>query len=106
MTPVAILREAYRHGADIAVAGGSLRLTAPRPLPDSLVEEIRRHKPEIIEALSPLPHGPCIGCGKETRCMLTRPDGSWDWMCIPCFDRSARPLPEPQKAHSGEMVKP
>ena len=51
-------------------------------------------------------HGSCYQCGEDTRCMLTRPDGSWDWQCIPCFDRGATPLPDTQKAVTGEMVKP
>lgn len=106
MNAAEIVREVTRHGCNITVLDGSLKLTAPRPLPDDLVDEIRRCKPEIIEALTPLPHGPCYQCGKDTRAMLTRPDGTWDWQCVPCFDRGVTPLPDTQKARSSEMVRP
>jgi hypothetical protein len=53
-----------------------------------------------------LPHGPCYQCGTDTQSMLTRPDRSWGWMCVPCFDLGARPLPDTQKAVTGEMVMP
>ena len=40
---------------------------------------------EQATAAKPRPErGPCHVCGRETRGMLTRPDGSWDWLCAGC----------------------
>jgi len=97
MNAADIIHEVTRHGCNITVQDDTLKLTAPRPLPDALMDEIRQHKPEVIEELAPLPHGSCIGCGKDTRCMLTRPDGSWGWQCISCFDKGAATLPTPER---------
>jgi len=92
------LKQASQHGIRLTVHGDNLNVEAPRDaLTPDVVAYLRRHKPEIVEALTmPLPHGPCFMCGEDTACMLTRPDGTWDWQCVPCFDRSARPLLTPK----------
>lgn len=97
------LTEAAQRGISISLDGGSLYVK-PENIPAKTVAFIRQHKQEITEALTaPRPHGACFQCGDDTECMLTRPDNSWDWQCIPCFDRGATVLPETQKA---EMVRP
>jgi len=107
MNAADIIHEVTRYGCNITVVDDTLKLTAPRPLPDALMNEIRRHKPEIVEALiDHLPHGACFQCGVDTRCMLTRPDLTWDWQCIPCFDKGATPLPDTQKAADSDSVRP
>jgi len=101
------LTEASRRGLRLSVHGEKLDVDAPKDaLTPDVMEYMKQHKPEIVEALKDtLPHGACFQCDVDTRCMLTRPDGSWDWQCIPCFDRDARPLPDTQKVVTGEMVK-
>jgi len=89
MNAADIIHEVTRHGCNITVQDDTLKLSAPRPLPADLMDELRQHKPEVIAELAPLPHGACFQCGADTRCMLTRPDGTWDWQCISCFDRRA-----------------
>jgi len=106
MTAADIIHEVARHGCNITVMDDTLKLSAPRPLPDGLMDEIRSHKPELMAELASLPHGPCYQCGEDTRCMLTRPDLTWDWQCIPCFDRGARPLPIFGTCDSGQMARP
>jgi len=104
MNAADIIHEVTRHGCNIAVVDDRLKLSAPRPLPDDLMDEIRHHKPEVIAELAPLPHGPCYQCGEDTRCMLTSPDRSWAWLCISCFDRGSTTYPVPEKARSGDCV--
>ena len=45
---LSILREVEELGAQLIVAGDRLRVSAPQPLPDHLVQELRRHKPELL----------------------------------------------------------
>jgi len=101
------LTECLMRGVHIDVDGDSLRVESSGKLKPATANYIKQHKKEIIEVLTkPLPHGPCFQCGANTEAMLTRPDSSWDWMCPPCFDRGARPLPDTQKAVQGESVRP
>jgi hypothetical protein len=47
------LLEAVRHaGGTVTVSGNKLRLSAPEPLPDQLLEELRQHRSEILDLLS------------------------------------------------------
>jgi len=106
MNTQTFLTECKQRGISISVDGQDL-IVKPDTIGDRTVKYIRQHKPEIVEALNDaVPHGACFMCGVDTECTLTRPDGSWDWQCIPCFDKGARPLPDTQKAVTGEMVRP
>jgi len=108
MNTQTFLKQALQHGIRLSVHGDKLDVDAPKDeLTPDVMDYMKAHKPEIVEALTePWPHGPCFQCGEDTRCMLTRPDLTWDWQCIPCFDKGARPLPGIQKAVTSEMVKP
>jgi hypothetical protein len=46
---VKLVRDVHSAGGTIVVAGDKLRLSAPDPLPDSLMEELRQHKAEVMQ---------------------------------------------------------
>lgn len=46
-----LILEVQQAGGQIQAAGENLELKAPQPLPDSLIEKIRAHKAEILDAL-------------------------------------------------------
>ena len=49
-----LLRHVEAVGGLAEARGGKLRLTAPRPLPDRLIDELRQHKAEVLaELLAP-----------------------------------------------------
>lgn len=50
-TAPALVREVQAAGGQIAVAGSRLKLSAPAPLPDGLVGELRVHKAEVLSFL-------------------------------------------------------
>jgi len=60
-----IIKAVTRYGGKITVAGGALALSAPRPLPDTLLAEIRRNKPAIIATIQ--------GRGAEHRHIRNKP---------------------------------
>ncbi len=47
----ALVREVQAAGGRIAVAGGRLKLSAPAPLPDGLVDDLRTHKAKVLSFL-------------------------------------------------------
>lgn len=51
MTVMSLLREVEELGGRLTAAGDKLRVSAPRPLPDRLVKELRRHKSEVLSFL-------------------------------------------------------
>ena len=63
MTAAEIIRQVRSAGGQIAVDGINLVLTAPRPLPDDLLDRLKAHKHALLEALAhpdplpPLPRG-------------------------------------------------
>ena len=97
------LQQALQYGIRLSAHGDTLDVDGPKTaLTPDVIDYMRQHKPEIIKALSaPLAHGSCYQCGEDTQAMLTRPDGSWDWQCVPCFDLGARSLPTFQKCRGG-----
>ena len=50
-TAPALVREVEAAGGQIAFADGRLKLSAPAPLPDGLVSDLRAHKAEILSFL-------------------------------------------------------
>ena len=48
-----LLRHVEAVGGLAEARGGKLRLTAPRPLPDELIDELRQHKAEVLAVLRP-----------------------------------------------------
>jgi hypothetical protein len=51
MSATSLITEVRAAGGRIEVYDGKLRLTAPKPLPDDLVDLIKAHKPELLAAL-------------------------------------------------------
>ena len=47
-----LVREVEAAGGRIAFADGRLKLSAPAPLPDGLVDELRTHKAKVVAFLS------------------------------------------------------
>jgi len=47
-----LINEVESAGGVIQVYDGRLSLSAPNPLPDKLVQELKNHKPEVIEFLA------------------------------------------------------
>ncbi len=50
-TAPALVLEVQAAGGQIAFADGRLKLSAPAPLPDGLVNELRTHKAEVLSFL-------------------------------------------------------
>jgi TubC N-terminal docking domain len=46
-----VLRALRARGVTLSVDGGRLKITAPEPLPDEVMELLRTHKAEIMAAL-------------------------------------------------------
>ena len=63
MTATEILREARRRGVELQIEGrDQIRYRAPAgALEDGLLDEIRRNKPDLLQALR---CHPCSTCGK------------------------------------------
>ena len=80
---VAAVRSA---GGEVQVVGEVLRLRAPRPLPDMLVEALRRHKAEVIELLTGGP--PWVACavcgGRMFWADAREPPDRAHWQCERC----------------------
>ena len=51
MSAVPLIEAVQRAGGAIILRGDRLRLSAPEPLPENLLEELRAHKAELIDHL-------------------------------------------------------
>jgi hypothetical protein len=51
MSAVPLIKAVQRAGGAIALQGDRLRLSAPEPLPQALLEEVRLHKADLIDHL-------------------------------------------------------
>jgi hypothetical protein len=51
MSPVPLIEAVQRAGGAIALQGDRLRLSAAKPLPQELLEEVRLHKTDLIDHL-------------------------------------------------------
>ena len=51
MSAVPLIEAVQRAGGAITLQGDRLRLSAPEPLPENLLEELRAHKAEVIDHL-------------------------------------------------------
>ncbi len=58
MNALNLIQEVTRAGATMTLEGGDLVLSGARPLPDDLVEQLRRHKPEVVATLKNEPVDP------------------------------------------------
>lgn len=97
-----IVEEVTKHGGRIVVDGDKLKLSAPSPLPTDLLDEIKKAKAELLVKFKPLPHGSCCRCGRDTQSMLTKPTGSWAWMCSGCFERDIAYMANPSMTEMGK----
>jgi hypothetical protein len=55
MSAVPLIEAVQRAGGAIALQGDRLRLSAPEPLPQALLEEVRLHKTDLIDHLQRAP---------------------------------------------------
>jgi len=67
-------------------------------------EQARQAYPWPEESGDP-EHGSCCKCGADTTACTTYPDRRMQWVCGHCYSKGARPLPDTQKAVTGEMVR-
>lgn len=73
MTAAEIIRDIRRHGGDLSVDGDHLTLTAARPLPDELLQQLRARKADLLGYLAASqmldevadPADPCSNCGRS-----------------------------------------
>ena len=92
---VAAVRSA---GGEVQAVGEVLRLRAPRPLPDVLVETVRRHKADLLALLagSAPPYYPCARCGGRLFWADAQlPPDHAHWHCERC-----RPPPPNLRRHA------
>lgn len=87
-TAPALVREVEAAGGQIAFADGRLKLSAPAPLPDGLVDELRAHKAEVLSFLQGQASS---GWDAETAALI-------EW-----FSRTPTP-PEPFNLYPGVTV--
>ncbi len=52
MNALNLIQEVTQAGVTMTLEGGDLVLSGARPLPDDLVEQLRRHKPEVVATLN------------------------------------------------------
>src|SRR5205085_8723075 len=91
MTVPELLRARSAHGATLTLHGATVKVAAPTPLPDALMDALRTHKGDVVAALrgkaaraprtatelvAALPQAPCHGgCGRWT---------AFGWECLRC----------------------
>jgi TubC N-terminal docking domain len=68
MSALPLIEAVQRAGGAIAVHGGRLRLSAPEPLPENLLQKLRTHKTEVIEHLQ---HARQSGLGQPAAKAIT-----------------------------------
>jgi hypothetical protein len=78
-TPRELVRALTAAGAQLAVSGDKLTVTAPRPLEHELIEELRRAKTDILRLLAARPEEtercPPWGEAEEQRAAVVEHDG-------------------------------
>lgn len=77
------LIECEMRGIRIMADGENLRVKGS--LKPATADYIRKHKAAILKLLNS-EHGACHKCGADTRSMITKPDGSFIWICSQCID--------------------
>jgi hypothetical protein len=55
MTLVELVLKIHQHSGQVTVEAGDLNLTASRPLPADLLDELRTHKAELLDYLNGKP---------------------------------------------------
>jgi hypothetical protein len=69
MSALPLIEAVERAGGAIALRGDRLRLSAPEPLPENLLQELRARKAEVIHHLQ---HGRQLELGKPATAALTQ----------------------------------
>ena len=82
MTAAPVIEAVRRAGGRILVRGGHLRLSAPAPLPDTLIAQVRQHKAEILDVLRTAAPAisaeatawrfTCVHCASQRRALASR----------------------------------
>ena len=102
-TAPALVREVQAAGGQIAFADGRLKLSAPAPLPDELVNDLRTHKAEVLSFLQ----GQASSSGRDAGAyQRPLPKPIWDAETaglIAWFLRTP-PAPGPFNLYSGVTV--
>jgi len=78
------LLECEMRGIRIMADGENLRVKGS--LKPATADYIRKHKAAILKLLNNRKYGACHICGADTRSMITRPDGSFRWICSQCIE--------------------
>jgi hypothetical protein len=63
MTPRSLVRQIADAGGRVWLNGEAVRVAANRPLPNAIVEQLRRDKPEVVEVLRLMPV--CCECAAK-----------------------------------------
>ena len=84
----ALVREVRAAGGQIAFADGRLKLSAPAPLPDGLVDDLRTHKADVLSFLQ---GQASLRWGAETAALVA-------WFL------GTPPPPEPFELHQGVTI--
>src|SRR5918996_6172164 len=79
MSALPLIQAVQRAGGAITLRGDRLRLSAPEPLPENLLEELRTHKAEVIDYLQHA-RQPMLGkpaADARTHCTISVEVASW-----------------------------
>jgi hypothetical protein len=60
MSAAALIDRVKAAGGRLRIDGGKLKVSAPAPLPDDILAQLRAYKPELLRLLTDRP--PCSGC--------------------------------------------
>ncbi len=66
MNAALLIEQVHAAGGQIEVKGDTLKLRAPKPLPDALLAELRKRKPELIAVLVSARYGLAVADIRET----------------------------------------
>lgn len=89
MRAAELLHRVESAGAHLTPDGDNLKVSAPEPLPDELMAELKAAKPKLLELLT---HGRCPECEDRIQ------SGSYDALCrnCPAWDRLFADVPDPE----------
>lgn len=65
MNAAQLIEQVHAAGGRIEAKGATLKLAAPKPLPDTLLAELRLHKPDLLAYLTAQRHGLTLAAPQE-----------------------------------------
>jgi len=65
MNAAQLIEQVHAAGGRIEAKGATLKLAAPKPLPDALLAELRLHKPDLLAYLAAQCHGLLLAAPQE-----------------------------------------